>query len=32
VVLIMVRVDRLMDRMSAMRVTVMSWVRGRPVT
>jgi hypothetical protein len=30
--LIMVLVDRLVDRMSAVRVTVVSWVRGRPDT
>ena len=29
VVLIMVIVDRLVDRVSVVRVTVMSWVRGR---
>jgi len=30
--LIMVLVDRLVDRVSVVRVIVMSWVRSRPVT
>jgi len=30
--LIMVVVDRLVDRMSVMRVIVMSWIRSRPDT
>jgi predicted DNA-binding ribbon-helix-helix protein len=30
--LIMVLVDRLVDRMSAIRVIVMSWLRSRPDT
>jgi len=31
-ILIMVLVDRLVDRLSAIRVTVMSWVRSHPDT
>ena len=31
-ILIMVLVDRLVDRMSVVRATVMSWVRSRPDT